>query len=1026
MKTTPALSVETRVDSSVKKSVKIIAVSVLILLGAFSIAALRMVPAIRTQYSVKQFLPENHKTIESDTKVKQQFGLSETSSFIATLSLKKGEKGSWLQTSRIRRLAGATERIREMRGVSRALSLATVEGASTVGNGITIGRLLELTPPHLWPRRVLGDPLVSPTLISRDGRTVLLLIEVGDLSNTRLERIHFDTRALLKATFSDSVISVGGVPAIQSDLSRLLSEELKLFLLMSFLACAVTLFSFFRNISSLIVPFVLTFVADVAMAAMMALAHVPFTVLSAAVPILVSITVVGMTVHTMLRMSEIAHSIGPSARRDICALRALRELFLPNLLASLTTCIGFLTLLTASVPVIRQFGATVGGAIMISWLVTTIGLVPLLILLPTPMPRRWTRSPARWVLMFMQQRRWLVPSIAAASLILVVTGLNLRWTARLLDDLPRGQETRRSSEHIDRFLGGLIPFDVVVHARQPDAWNDPERLEILDRLLRNLRGDRAIGSAQGLPDYLRASRLAGSRVSASRAANAEIYMLYSLSPENPLVHFLTSDGRSTRLGLLLRDIPGDRMRELTERVRRQVGRAFPEDRIELGGMATTVHILNNELSRDLIFGLWQALAAITILMIFVFRSLRWALVACVPNLIPPAVLMGAMAISATPIKPGIALVFSIALGLAFTNTAYLLVRLRDLTKGRGSLPVAKAFYLESNPCLISTLIVFVGFAVFLFSRFSINQTFGVFMLLSILAGCVGDLVLLPALLRLFPGLLQPRKPVGPLRSPVSSAGGAVATGLALITLLQATPVSAKGTIDAEAKKLLLESGRQMDCRDEIARLKMSIIEANGSRKERLIDMKRKGDGGLQRLRASLQSPPDLRGMSFLSHVAKESEKQWIYLPSSKQTRRIVGGGGESGILGSDLTYQDLNPAAIRSANLVLLHSKGANRAQFDVLEARPDKSESRYRRVLIWLQKGTGRPLKVEYFGEGDKRVKEIAFNDYKQFAPNLWRAQQMIVRNLQTNRRTEISLLSLKVNSGLTDDEFTVEALGE
>src|ERR1700733_7778956 len=70
------------------------------------------------------------------------------------------------------------------------------------------------------------------------------------------------------------------------------------------------------------------------------------------------------------------------------------------------------------------------------------------------------------------------------------------------------------------------------------------------------------------------------------------------------------------------------------------------------------------------------------------------------------------------------------------------------------LPVAKTFHLEGNPCLVATLVVMMGFSVFLFSYFELNRTFGACMLVSIVAGILGDLVFLPALLKSAPWLLQ--------------------------------------------------------------------------------------------------------------------------------------------------------------------------------------------------------------------------------------------------------------------------------
>ena len=125
----------------------------------------------------------------------------------------------------------------------------------------------------------------------------------------------------------------------------------------------------------------------------------------------------------------------------------------------------------------------------------------------------------------------------------------------------------------------------------------------------------------------------------------------------------------------------------------------------------------------------------------------------------PIALFGFLGLTGTPIKPVVAMIFSIVLGLAFGNTAYMINRLIAMQKslGNGFLPSKRAFYLEGNPCMISTLIVASGFSVFLFSDFSINRTFGLYVLISVAAGIVGDIMYLPAFLKWWPGFVgQPK------------------------------------------------------------------------------------------------------------------------------------------------------------------------------------------------------------------------------------------------------------------------------
>jgi predicted RND superfamily exporter protein len=296
----------------------------------------------------------------------------------------------------------------------------------------------------------------------------------------------------------------------------------------------------------------------------------------------------------------------------------------------------------------------------------------------------------------------------------------------------------------------------VVRVPKNKDWVDPKNIVKLDLFVTDLRHTHGIGTAQSLPDFLRASGLHAAQLPKTRAAIAETYFLYALSPNNPVAQYLTPDNRSARIELKIHDLPADQVQALLAKVRWRAHQIFPDSVIQLGGMGAVVHTIHNEISHELIFGFWQALALIVLLLAVIFRSLRWAAVAALPNLVPPVFLLGYLALTHTPIKPGVAIIFSIALGFAFTNTVYVLNRLKELRKSGRPFPVRRTFHLESNPCLVATLVVMMGFSVFLFSYFELNRTFGACILVSILAGILGDLVFLPALLKTAPWLLESR------------------------------------------------------------------------------------------------------------------------------------------------------------------------------------------------------------------------------------------------------------------------------
>jgi hypothetical protein len=232
--------------------------------------------------------------------------------------------------------------------------------------------------------------------------------------------------------------------------------------------------------------------------------------------------------------------------------------------------------------------------------------------------------------------------------------------------------------------------------------------------------------------------------------------------------------------------------------------------------------------------------------------------------------------------------------------------------------------------------------------------------------------------------------------------------------LQAAPDTAK-----EARLLLQKARKNLESKSDQATVVLKIIEKNGETKVREMDLKslQTAKGGKALVR--IQSPADVKGTALLAELEGTSQKQWIYLPSTKQVRRITGAGGQGGILGSELNTQDLNPVAIQSAQVRLLdRAKGSARLQIQLKSSSPGT----YSHVILTLSEPAALPLKAEYF-RGATLAKTVEFLNYTD-SNGISRAQLIKVFNPISKRGTDVELKNIKVNSGLKDSDFTVDAL--
>lgn len=945
--------------------------------------------SLRTEYSVDQFYPKDHSLLKYHDEISHQFRLNEASPYLFVLQV--DEKDAWIKKKRIKKLQELTDKFEEREDVKQVLSMTHVEGASSTSEEMVIGNLFDRVPEKKWKEAVLSNSLLYPLMVTEDLSSTLIAIESKETKKELLEKFEADIKEELAQTFPEAKIYSAGVPLLQTRLSNMIQDELSEFLLYTSLAFCAVFYLLFSHWTAIACAFVTLVSSNIFALALMSAFKIPMNAILVTLPVIVSVSIMSLLIHT-LHLWSARHSEGP--------LATMKEIWLPNALGILTTALGFVALAPSPIPLISEYGWAVA---MILSFVSLMGQLMMFLLLPyvKPKMRAWFDKPAKWALWSIENPKKVLGVVMLTTLTGTFMLSKLNFSLRLFDDLPKGDDVRNTTEWIDNAFGGILTYELRAVSDKEGYWKNPHHLRLLDDLTHALRKENGIGTVVTISDFFQGE------ISENDSVISETFFLFSMAEKNPMHSFLSEDGKSLRLAIRLTDRPSAELERTKRRILMKAKAFFPEIQFSEGGMANYAHAINQEVAKALIFDFWQPLLLIGIALIFIFRSFRWAILSCLPNFVPPAVLIGALAITQVPVKPGIALIFSIALGFAFNNTLYLLSRLRSLSLANEAEPLKKALLMEANPCLFESLVMFTGFSIFLNSEFNMNQTFGGFMLLSIMAGFVADLMFLPAFLKQFPKAyeIQPARKPAPVKVYIS--------GLAVILSM-----NAYGAPDA--KDILKKSQALLDAKDDEATVEMKIIEQNGESKSRQLTMKTLRAEGFS-VMARIQSPADIKDMAFLGNVDEEgNEKQWIYLPSSGQVRRLVTGKTKAGLLGSEISPEDLNSEAIKSSSVKLVKTDD----KFYWIELTPSPDASEYSKVVTKISKDDMLPKFTAYYIK-EKLKKTVAFKDYKKVGP-VFRAHNLMVQNHLNGRSTEVKLTSVKVNTGLKADDFSQSNLKE
>ena len=139
-------------------------------------------------------------------------------------------------------------------------------------------------------------------------------------------------------------------------------------------------------------------------------------------------------------------------------------------------------------------------------------------------------------------------------------------------------------------------------------------------------------------------------------------------------------------------------------------------------MTGTGHLLDKNMSTlatNLTKGLLIAVGLVSLLMGFLYKSLKIVLIAIVPNVLPLLMLGAVLGYLGIDLKVSTAIIFTISFGIAVDDTIHFMSKFKlELNKGKSMLYALKRTYLSTGRAIVlTTLILCSGFLLLVLSFF---------------------------------------------------------------------------------------------------------------------------------------------------------------------------------------------------------------------------------------------------------------------------------------------------------------------
>lgn len=614
--------------------------------------------------------------------------------------------------------------------------------------------------------------LFEGILIGVDEETTAVVLQILPESQSPVSRGETIREIRRVAHSFQADAAVAGEPVQIYDMFDLVERDGRLLYLASVAVLSLVLWVIFGSLRWVLSAIGIVVASVVCTRAVLVLSGARLSMVSSMLNSLVTVISVATTMHVLVRYRE--------HRKLLDVLSAtgttIRELWQPVFWAILTTGVGFGSLLVSDIIPVRSFAVMMIAATAMI-LLFTFALIPAMLATGATVPVPG-RAPAESTLdQFLNRLAHSIehhPLIAALVCIAMILGtapglfmltVETDFSRNFRDSSPIVQ----SLKFVESNLGSAGTWEV--------AFDVPQELtaEFLDQT-RQLADRLQQLHEEGLE--LEILSLTDAIDIPPRRGNSKVRLDRFERSQPDLVHSMyNASTRRMRIVLRSREQqPAEAKLALIARVRSSVAQHFaelqksaaeppatnPPVQATASGLFVLLAHLIDSLLADQLNSFLVATVGILICMTMAFRSLRIGLISLFPNVFPVILVIGAMGVLRIPINIGTAMIASVSMGLTVDSTIHYVT---SFERARQTLSVGEALRVAHNGAgrglVLAYLALMAGFLVLTVSAFIPLVYFGALISLSMIGGLVGNLVVLPLLLRWTTPVSVPSQQVNP-------------------------------------------------------------------------------------------------------------------------------------------------------------------------------------------------------------------------------------------------------------------------
>ncbi|WMN62530.1 efflux RND transporter permease subunit [Vibrio parahaemolyticus] len=656
---------------------------------------------------------------------------------------------------------------------SRVDSIANYQHTEAFDDDLLVEDLLyseyELTPERISKVKsiALSEPVLKSALVSEKGdvTVVNITVQLPEMDKTaEVEEVVSSINAMIdryQRAYPDVTFHKAGIIAMNHAFMTAAQDDSSTLVPTMLVVILVFLTIMLRSILSVIATLIVIIGSVMATMGISGWAGMFLSTATVNVPTLIMTLAVADCVHVIATMRQ---SMKNGFTKAQSIERSIALNFVPILITSVTTAIGFLMMNMSDSPVLRDFGNLSALGVMVACFLSVTLLPALLKLLPIHVKME-TSQDQKHVMdrlgdFVVSQRRALLPlSVAVIVVCASLIPLN-KVNDESVEYFGQRNEFRQAADFMEERISGMTNISIAIKTNESQGIAAPDFLNTIGEFSSWLRGQPETDHVATLADvYKRLNKnMHGDNeayysLPQERELAAQYLLLYEMSlPYGlDLNNQINVDKSSIKMVLTVANLGSVELVDLENRIYQWFAEHAPQYQVVASSPSLMFAHIGETNMASMLSTLPITLVLISALLIFALRSVRLGLISLMPNIAPAVIGFGLWALISGEINLGLSVVVTLTLGIVVDDAVHFLSKYqRARREGQtAEQAVRYAFHTVGRALWITTVVLVAGFSVLAMSSFRLNADMGQLSAIVIFIALVVDFLFLPTLLMLF-------------------------------------------------------------------------------------------------------------------------------------------------------------------------------------------------------------------------------------------------------------------------------------